>query len=397
MASFQTIDFNSKRVLIRVDFNVPLSETNQVVDDSRITATLPTIKAILKAGGKIVLMSHLGRPEGEKKLKYSLFPVAKHLSTLLGMEVVLAEDCIGEEVLKLSKKLRQDQILMLENLRFYKEETEGNEAFAKKLAEMGDIYVNDAFGAAHRAHASTAIIAHFYSTQNRCFGLLMGEEVSSLKKALSNGEKPITAVIGGAKVSSKIDVLSNLLSKVDNIIIGGGMAFTFIKAKGGHVGASLVEEDKITVALNLIKEAELKGVNLYLPIDSVNAFGFKDEKPSSITPIDQIPDNEMGLDIGMKSIKLLGEVLLNSKTIIWNGPVGVFEFKNYENGTKQIGEFIVEATQNGAFSLVGGGDSVAAAKQFGIDKKLSYVSTGGGAMLEYLEGKELPGIKAIED
>ena len=395
MISFESMDFQGKRVLVRVDFNVPLNDNSEVADDTRIQAALPTILAILKKGGKVILMSHFGRPDGIRNLKYSLLPVANRLKQLIDNEVIFAEDCIGDSILALSEGLKTGSVLLLENLRFYKEETAGNENFAEQLSKLGDIYVNDAFGTAHRAHASTSIIAKYFKSSNRCFGLLMGAEIDNLKKALVDGHSPKTAIIGGAKVSSKIDVLKSLITKVDRIIIGGGMAYTFIKANGGSVGNSLVEDDKLSVAKELVEEAKNRGVELILPLDSVNGSEFKDQASSSVTDAENIPDCEMGLDIGDRTISTLKEVIKTSNTIIWNGPMGVFEFKNFENGTKKIGEFIVEATKNGAYSLIGGGDSVAAAKKFGLDTGVSYISTGGGAMLEYLEGKELPGIVAI--
>jgi len=397
MANFSNINFKNKRALVRVDFNVPLNNNGKVVDDSRIKAALPTIKSILESGGSVVLMSHLGRPNGTRNMEFSLLPVVNHLRQIVDNEVLFAEDCVGRDVLRLSEALRPGQILMLENLRFHKEETDGNDNFALELSYLGDVYINDAFGTAHRAHASTAVVAEHFDPKNRAFGLLMGAEVSSLEKALVEGNHPVTAIIGGAKVSSKIDVLSSLLDKVDSIIIGGGMAYTFVKSLGGEVGSSLVEEDKLEVAESLLNVAKEKGVKVYLPIDSVNSSKFADILPSSKTLISEIPRLEMGLDIGEMTIDLFSGVIKDSQTIIWNGPMGVFELDNYAEGTKKIGESIVEATKNGAFSLVGGGDSVAAAKKFGIADKLSYVSTGGGAMLEYLEGKVLPGIAAIKE
>ena len=397
MHTIQDINFTGKRALIRVDFNVPLNSALEVADDTRIRAALPTISEVISHGGSVVLMSHLGRPNGSVKKEFSLLPVVNHLRQIIDNQVIFADDCIDKTSYELSKNLRPGQILVLENLRFYREETEGNEEFAEALSRHGDIYINDAFGTAHRAHASTAVIAKYFAPENRAFGKLMEGEILSLKKALNNGAKPITAVIGGAKVSSKIDVLINLLDKVDNIIIGGGMAYTFIEAKGGKAGASLVESDKLDVALGLLYSSENKGVKVYLPVDSVNSFEFKDIAPSSMTAIDLIPDQEMGLDIGEESVEMFNEVLLKSKTIIWNGPMGVFEFVNFQNGTKRIGEAIATSTANGAFSLVGGGDSVAAVKKFNLADKVSYISTGGGAMLEYLEGKELPGISAITE
>lgn len=395
MKTIEDINFKDKRALIRVDFNVPLTDDFKVADDTRIRAALPTILTVLERGGSVVLMSHLGRPKGERQEAYSLLPVVNHLSQIIDNEVLFAQDCIGEPNFKLSKNLVPGQILVLENLRFHKEETEGNREFAKELSRHGEVYINDAFGTAHRAHASTAIIAEFFNEGSKCFGKLMTAEVNSLTKALSEGSSPVTAVIGGAKVSSKIDVLQTLLDKVDNVIIGGGMAYTFARAKGGQVGSSLVEEDKLDVARELLIRAEAKKVGVFLPVDSVNCIEFGDIAPASTTSIMSIPEGEMGLDIGPESIDLFSKVLVDSKTIIWNGPMGVFEFSNYENGTKATGKAIVESTKNGAFSLVGGGDSVAAAKKYSLDNGLSYVSTGGGAMLEYMEGKELPGIKAI--
>lgn len=396
MADFEKVDFSGKKAIIRVDFNVPINEQFEVTDNTRIQAAMPTIQSVLQRGGSLILMSHLGRPKGTgHEPKYSLMPVAKELSKLLKTKVKFADDCIGASARKQSQELNPGEVLLLENLRFYKEETDGNFEFAKKLSELGDIYINDAFGTAHRAHASTTIIAQFYSHENRCFGLLMGSEVNSLEKALKIGERPVCAVVGGAKVSSKIEVLANLINKVDTIIVGGGMAYTFVKARGGNVGKSLVEEDRLDLALQLIKQAEARGVKMLLPIDSVNSTTFEDVKPSSFSEIDQIPADEMGLDIGPKTIELYSHALLGSKTIIWNGPMGVFEFDNYQTGTIKIGEAVADATSRGAFSLVGGGDSVAAVKKFNLENKVSYVSTGGGAMLEYLEGKVLPGIAAM--
>lgn len=397
MAAITSISYKGKRALIRVDFNVPLTPEKEVADDTRIRATLPTIRHVLSQGGSVVLMSHLGRPKGGVDLAYSLLPVVSRLSQLLDIEVKYTDSCVDEPAFALSENLKPGEVLLLENLRFYPQETDGDTEFAKALSRHGDIYINDAFGTAHRAHSSTAIIAQFFDAKSRCFGKLMGSEVESLEKAVQNGERPIAAIIGGAKVSSKIDVLKNLMSKVDIIIIGGGMAYTFVKAQGGNVGSSLVEDDRLDLAAELIKQAENMDVKLVLPVDSVNSKEFGDLIPSSITDIYSIPDGEMGLDIGPRSIANLSEVLKKAKTIIWNGPMGVFEFDNYKKGTQEIGNAIVEATEKGAFSLVGGGDSVAAVRKFGIADKVSYVSTGGGAMLEYMEGKSLPGITAMRE
>lgn len=395
MASLKDISLTNKVVLIRVDFNVPLNENKQVTDDTRIRAAMPTIKNVLENGATVVLMSHLGRPKGKVNSDFSLKPVADHLAKSLGQEVHFLSDCISAENAGAIKALPSGSVVLLENLRFYAEEEAGDAEFAKKLAALGDIYVNDAFGTAHRAHASTAVMAQYFDANQRAFGFLMGDEVRSLEKALKTGKKPIVAVIGGAKVSSKIDVLSHLMNLVDAIVVGGGMAYTFAKAEGDEVGKSLVEDDKLAVAQDLILQAKQKGVELLLPVDSINATEFADQAPASTTSISEIPENQLGLDIGPKSMELFSEALKQAKTIIWNGPMGVFEFEHYSNGTKAVGEAMVEATQNGAFSLVGGGDSVAAAVKFGLAEKLSYVSTGGGAMLEYLEGKELPGIAAM--
>lgn len=397
MSKFENINFIGKKALIRVDFNVPLDDSRLVTDASRIEAALPTIHRVLNQGGTVVLMSHLGRPKGSGfEEKYSLKPVAAKLSEMLGKHVHMATNCIGDQVVELIKSLPDSSVVMLENLRFYNEEVDGDESFAQALAKNGDIYINDAFGTAHRAHASTSIIAKYFDTDNKCFGYLMDAEVSSLKKALSEGDKPVCAVVGGAKVSSKIDVLTNLVGKVNTIIIGGGMAYTFVKALGGHVGKSLVEDDKISVAKDLMDNAKANGVDILLPIDSMNNLSFTDSPASSITPVNAIPSDEMGLDIGEQTIELYRNALFASKTIIWNGPMGVFEFENFQNGTVKIGEAIAKATESGAFSLVGGGDSVAAVKKFNLEDRVSYVSTGGGAMLEFLEGKELPGIAAME-
>lgn len=395
MKTIESFNFNGKKAIIRVDFNVPLNERYEITDDNRIKASLPTIRKILSDGGSVILMSHLGRPKGGYEEKYSLKHVVEHLSKLLAKEVIFSEDCIGETAIEKASSMKNGDVLLLENLRFYKEEEKGDKDFAGKLAKLGDVYVNDAFGTAHRAHASTTIVAEFFSDGNKMFGYLIASELQSMDKVLLDTQKPFTAIMGGAKVSDKILIIENLLNKVDNLIIGGGMTYTFIKAKGGKIGSSLVEEDKLDLALDIIKKAESKGVKLLLPVDHVVADKFSNEAASKITSIDHTDDGWMGLDIGPKSVKLFSETIENSKTILWNGPMGVFEMSNFEKGTKSIAQAIANATSKGAFSLVGGGDSVAAVTQMGLSEKVSYVSTGGGAMLEYMEGKELPGIKAI--
>jgi len=386
-------NFEGKNVLVRVDFNVPLDNDFNITDDSRITAALPTINKLIKDKAKIILMSHLGRPK-ENENKFSLKHIVSHLEDTLGVGVSFSENCIGETTKKDVDKLKGGEVLLLENLRFHPEEKEGDVDFAKQLAELADVYVNDAFGTAHRSHSSTSIIASYFPN-DKYFGLLLKNEVDSLEKALSSPQKPFTAIIGGAKISGKIDVITSLLTKVDNLIIGGGMAYTFAKAMGGEIGNSLVEEDKVNLAKSIIKKANNIGVNLLLPTDSVNADDFNNNANLQNSEIMKIPEGFMGLDIGEKSIQLFSDAILNSKTIIWNGPMGVFEMSNFENGTKEIGQAICRATKNGAFSLIGGGDSVAAIKKFKMEDKVSYISTGGGAMLEYLEGKELPGVIAI--
>lgn len=395
----QTIDalkLQGKRVLIRVDFNVPIKD-GKVADDSRIQAAMPTIEKVIKEGGIPVIMSHLGRPKGERKPEFSLKPVADYISSKYGMELKFNGSTIGPKAENLVQSAAAGDIVLLENLRFFNEETQGDEGFAKSLSQLGDIYVNDAFGTAHRAHASTTVVARFFDSKSRAFGYLMGGEVLSLQKALDEGQKPVVAIIGGAKVSSKIGVLAHLLDVVDHIIIGGGMAYTFARSEGGKVGNSLVEEDELDTARTLLKSAKSKGVKVHLPVDSANSTDFADVAPKSTTAIGEIPDGEMGLDIGPESISVFKEIIQSCKTIIWNGPMGVFEFDNYQEGTREIGIAIAEATQKGAFSLVGGGDSVAAVKKFNLTQQVSYVSTGGGAMLEYLEGKELPGIAAMKE
>ena len=393
MIHIDNYDFTGKKALIRVDFNVPLDSNFNITDDTRMRAAVPTIKRVLEGGGSAVLMSHLGRPKGERLEKYSLKHLVEHLKDLLGVEVKFAPDCIGEEVKRMVADLKPGEVLLLENLRFYKEETKGDEEFAKKLAELGDVYINDAFGTAHRAHASTTIVAKFF--EDKMFGYIILNELKSLEKVVKETEHPYTAIIGGAKVSTKITVIENLLPKVDNLIIGGGMAFTFVKAQGGHIGQSLVEEDFIEKIPALLELAEKHNTKIILPVDSLCADKFDADAHVILSDIDKISDDRMGLDAGPKSRKLFRDVILSSKTILWNGPVGVFEFDKFAEGTKEVAEAIAEATANGAFSLVGGGDSVAALAKFGLTDKVSYVSTGGGALLEYMEGKELPGLKAI--
>jgi phosphoglycerate kinase len=394
MHHIDTYSFEGKRALIRVDFNVPLNADYQVTDDTRIRAALPTILKIANQGGKVILMSHLGRPKNGPEAAFSLKHVLNTLSSLTGKSVAFAEDCIGPVALQAVERMNNGDILLLENLRFYKEEEKGDREFAQKLAQLGDVYVNDAFGTAHRAHASTAIIAEFFP-DDKLFGYVMNGEIEAIDKLLLNAPRPFTAVMGGAKVSSKISVIENVLQKVDHLIIGGGMTFTFIKAQGGKTGASLVEEEKLNLALELLKMAEAKGVKIHLPVDALCADAFDNGANRKVFKIDQIPDEWMGLDIGPETQKLFHSVLMQSKSILWNGPMGVFEMSNFANGTKAIGESIAEATAQGAFSLVGGGDSVAAVNQFGLADKVSYVSTGGGALIEYMEGIELPGVKAI--
>jgi len=395
MKNISDIYLEGKQVLIRVDFNVPLDEHFNITDDSRIQAALPTIKKVIADGGKAIVMSHLGRPKNGFEEKFSLKHIVKHLSDLLETPVSFSSDCIGENTITDVKKMENGDVLVLENLRFYTEEKAGNKDFAKQLSTLGDVYVNDAFGTAHRAHASTAVIADYFPN-NKYFGLLLSNEISSLETALKNPKRPFTAIIGGAKITGKIDVITSLFDKVDNLIIGGGMAYTFAKAMGGNIGNSLVENDKVVLAKSLIADAKEKGVQLLLPSDSVNADDFNNNATIQHSEITNVPDGFIGLDIGKESVSSFSEAILNSKTIIWNGPMGVFEMENFSNGTKKIGEAICKATKNGAFSLVGGGDSVAAVKQFGFADKISYISTGGGAMLEYLEGKELPGVVAIQ-
>ncbi|NOZ45653.1 MAG: phosphoglycerate kinase [Chlorobi bacterium] len=396
MISINEFNFRNKKVIMRVDFNVPLNDKLQVTDNTRIKGALPSINKILEDGGAVILMSHLGRPKNGYEEKFSLKHVIKNLSELLNKPVKFADDCIGNSAKELASGLKPGEVLLLENLRFYNEETKGDIEFAKQLASLADTYVNDAFGTAHRAHASTTIIAQFFPNA-KMFGYLINNELKSMDAVLQNPQKPFTAVLGGAKVSSKISVIENLLNKVDNLIIGGGMTYTFIAAKGGKIGHSLVEEDKKDVALKIIKEAEEKGVQLFLPVDNIIADDFSNNANTKYCEINNIDDGWLGVDIGNNTIKLFEDVLKNSKTILWNGPMGVFEMDNFAKGTIAIANALVEATKNGAFTLVGGGDSVAAINKYNLAKKVSYVSTGGGAMLEYIEGKELPGIKAVRE
>ena len=393
MKTLNDFNFNHKKALIRVDFNVPLDDNFKVTDATRIEAAKPTIDKILADGGSVILMSHLGRPKG-KESKYSLQHILDKTSEVLGKKVKFAEDCIGPVAEEAAKNLQPGEILLLENLRFYSEEEAGDIDFSKKLASLGDIYVNDAFGTAHRAHASTTIIAQFFPN-GKCFGTLLAKEIESLNKVLKNSEKPVTAVLGGSKVSSKITVIENILDKVDHMIIGGGMTFTFIKALGGKIGDSIYEDDKLELALEILEKAKEKNVEIHLPVDVIAANAFSNDAETQVVNVNEIPDGWQGLDAGPESLERFKKVILESKTILWNGPLGVFEMEKFANGTISLGEFIAEATQKGAFSLVGGGDSVAAVKQFGLEPKMSYVSTGGGAMLEMLEGKSLPGIDAI--
>lgn len=399
MSKFSTYNFAGQKALIRVDFNVPLDkETRAITDDTRMKAALPTIKKILADGGSVILMSHLGRPKEGPEEKSSLKHLITHLGELLGgnTPVLFANDCIGEQAYLTASMLRAGEVLLLENLRFYKEEEKGNEEFAEKLSKLGDVYVNDAFGTAHRAHASTAVIAKFFPAEKKMFGLLMEGEVAAGEKVLLKAEKPFTAIIGGAKVSDKILILENLLERATDIIIGGGMAYTFMKAMGGEIGSSLCEEERIETAKTILEKAKQKGVNIHLPADSVIADKFAADANTDVKPSNQIPSGWMGLDIGPDAIKLFSEVLGKSKTILWNGPMGVFEMEKFQKGTIAVAQAVADATGNGAFSLVGGGDSVAAVNDFGFASKVSYISTGGGAMLEFFEGKTLPGIAAVK-
>ena len=395
MQTISSYDFKGKKALIRVDFNVPLNENFEITDDTRMRAALPTIKKIIEGGGSPIIMSHLGRPKDGPEEKFSLKPLVNHLSELLdGATVKIAPDCIGDEVKAMADDIKPGEVLILENLRFYKEETAGDEEFAKKLAENGDCWVNDAFGTAHRAHASTAVIAKFFPN-DKMFGYLIESEVESLDKVVKNPQRPLTAIMGGAKVSSKITIIENLLSKVDNLILGGGMTYTFVKANGGEVGDSICEDDFIETAKNIEKAAKEKGVKLIIATDVLAADAFSNDANTKICAANAIPDGWQGLDAGPESVAKMKEVIENSGTILWNGPVGVFEMETFAAGTKAVGAAIVEATKKGAFSLVGGGDSVAAVNQFGIAPGVSYISTAGGALLEYLEGKVLPGVAAV--
>jgi len=386
-------NFEGQKVLVRVDFNVPLDKDFNITDNSRIKAALPTLNKLIQDKARVILMSHLGRPKGVES-KFSLSHIVDYLQSVLEVSVSFSENCIGEKTMSSVKDLKNGEVLLLENLRFHKEEKSGDSNFAKQLANLADVYINDAFGTAHRNHASTSIIARFFPNK-KYFGLLLKNEIDNLKKAIDFPEKPFTVIIGGSKISSKIDVITSLLDKVDNLIIGGGMAYTFVKAMGGNIGNSLVNPDKVDLAKSIINKAKTKGVNLLLPIDSVNANDFSNDSTILNSEITDIQDGYMGLDIGKESIRLFSETIEISKTIIWNGPMGVFEMSKFENGTKKIGESICKSTKSGAFSLIGGGDSVSAIKKFGMQNQVSYISTGGGAMLEYLEGKELPGVKAI--
>ncbi len=393
MKTIDQFNFKDKKALIRVDFNVPLNDDLEVTDTTRILAAKPSIDKILKQGGAAILMSHLGRPENREQ-KFSLKHIVSTLSDILGVDVKFIEDCVGNNVEEAANQLKAGEVLLLENLRFHKEEKQGDLAFAKALARLGDIYVNDAFGTAHRAHASTTVVAQFF--EQKCFGYLLAKEIESINKVFQAEEKPVTAILGGAKVSSKITVISHILDKIDHLIIGGGMTFTFIKALGGEVGSSLVEDDKLALALQILEEAKAKKVQVHLPVDAVIADAFRDDATIKLSAIDKIPENWMGLDVGPETSKLFEQIIQESQIILWNGPVGVFEMSSFAKGTLNLGNAIAKATKEGAFSLVGGGDSVAAVKQFGLADQVSYVSTGGGAMLEMLEGKELPGIAAID-
>ena len=394
MKTVNDFNFKDKKALVRVDFNVPQSADLKVTDNTRIQAVKPTVDKILNDGGSVILMTHLGRPKGKVSEEFSLKNIVTEIESVLGREVKFCADCIGKEATDMTANLQPGEILLLENLRFYDEEESGDRDFAEKLSKYGDAYVNDAFGTAHRAHASTAIIADFFP-ETKFFGLLMFKELEAVEKVLGSGEKPVTAILGGSKVSTKITIIENILPAIDNLIIGGGMAFTFIRALGGHIGNSLLEEDKLKLALEILEKAKAQNVKVFLPTDTVIADEFSNDADRKEVDIYDIPDGWMGMDAGSKSRDLFHDVIMNSRTILWNGPIGVFEMPNFAAGTIALGDSIAEATKLGAFSLVGGGDSVAFVKQFGYDDKVSYVSTGGGAMLESLEGKELPGVKAI--
>ncbi len=394
MKTVNDFNFKDKKALVRVDFNVPQSADLKVTDNTRIQAVKPTIDKILNDGGSVILMTHLGRPKGKVTEEFSLKNIVGEIETVLGRTVKFCADCIGNEATEMTSDLQPGEILLLENLRFYNEEEKGDKEFAEKLSKYADAYVNDAFGTAHRAHASTAIIAEYFP-ETKFFGLLMAKELEAVEKVLGNGEKPVTAILGGSKVSTKITIIENILPAIDNLIIGGGMSFTFIRALGGHIGNSLLEEDKLTLALEILEKAKAQNVKVFLPTDAVIADEFSNDADRREVDIYDIPEGWMGMDAGSKSRVLFHDVIMNSRTILWNGPIGVFEMPNFAAGTIALGDSIAESTELGAFSLVGGGDSVAFVKQFGYDDKVSYVSTGGGAMLESLEGKELPGVKAI--
>lgn len=395
MKTLNDFNFKNKKALIRVDFNVPLNENFEVTDATRIISAKPTIIKVLEDGGSCILMSHLGRPKGIQD-EFSLRHIANKIEDIIGVETKFVSNCVGQEAEIAAQNLKPGELLLLENLRFHEEEKSGDKDFAEALSRLGDIYVNDAFGTAHRAHASTTVVASFFP-EEKCFGLLLAKEIESIKKVMETGEKPITAILGGAKVSSKITIIDNILDKIDHLIIGGGMTFTFIKAQGGSIGNSLVEEDKMELALEILRKAKDKNVQVHLPTDAIIADAFSNEAQTNTCAVNAIPDGWMGLDVGPNTEAEFAKVVDASKTILWNGPLGVFELPNFAKGTIALGYAIADATKNGAFSLVGGGDSVAAVKQFGFEKKVSYVSTGGGAMLESLEGKILPGIAAILD
>ncbi len=394
MKTIDDFNFSNKKALIRVDFNVPLDADFKVTDTNRIEAAKPTIIKVLEDGGSAILMSHLGRPKGQRNPDLSLQHIATAVSEIIGVQIKFVDDCVGDAAVKAAAELQPGEVLLLENLRFHSEEEKGDKEFAEQLAGLGDIYVNDAFGTAHRAHASTTIAAASFP-ENKCFGYLLAKEIEAIDKVMRTGEKPVLAILGGAKVSSKITIIENILDKVDHLIIGGGMTYTFVKAQGGKVGDSICEDDKMQLALNILQQAAAKGVAVHLPVDVLAADDFNNDAATQVVDVQQIPDGWQGLDAGPKTLEIFKEVILSSNTILWNGPVGVFEMESFARGTITIGQYIDQATQKGAFSLVGGGDSVAAVKQFGFENKVSYVSTGGGAMLESLEGKTLPGIAAI--
>ncbi len=394
MKTIEDFNFENKKALIRVDFNVPLDADFKVTDTNRIEAAKPSIIKVLEDGGSAILMSHLGRPKGVKNADLSLGHICKTVSEVIGVQVKFIEASVGELAEQAAADLKPGEVLLLENLRFHSEETSGEEYFSEQLSKLGDIYVNDAFGTAHRAHASTTVVAKYFG-ENKCFGYLLAKEIEAIEKVMQTGEKPVLAILGGAKVSSKITIIENILDKVDHLIIGGGMTYTFVKAQGGKVGDSICEDDKMELAMNILRQAEEKGVQVHIPVDVLAADDFSNDANTKVVDVDKIPDGWQGLDAGPRTLENFKEVILKSKTILWNGPVGVFEMESFANGTISVGNFIDESTKNGAFSLVGGGDSVAAVKQFGFQDKVSYVSTGGGAMLESLEGKTLPGIAAI--